>query len=364
MGGIFSGPAEQTVWDLADGEVARALDALLADRRHHPRRVFDIDRHASRMATWDTALHSEFMVSKTFPKSQRIILYFPAIKTANKRILRIRGLSSVDKLQREIHARLQDSTEDPCRLMVYLNDAGCLFRCIHFGLHVQLHWADRLGTSLGSANAEVTMRPPCPLLSEQDGHSNTQGAYLLTAMTVGSDSGGVIRVKKDDRVKWPVGMRMVTNSRPQKIVGRQPKTETAAQAAYDIDSMGQRRAAQLTSALDAFESSSGEDAEEDDRGDIGFTDNGEFSDGVFEEGGATLLEDGSGDGVATLPHLITVDQTGATRRPLQVKMLQLQDADGQPAVIYEDMEMAHISGQKEQPVATDSEEDLFDTSDT
>ena len=147
MGGLFSGPQEQTIWDLSDRDAARALDGLLKNRRQHPRRVFDIDRQASRMATWDTALHSEFLVSTSFPKAQRIILYFPAHKTVNRRILRIRGVTAIDKLQRDIHTRLQESTEDPCRLMVYLDNAGCLFRCVHFGAHVQLHWLDRLGTS-------------------------------------------------------------------------------------------------------------------------------------------------------------------------------------------------------------------------
>lgn len=337
--------AEPTLWDLNNEELCDALEQLTATssvrRRNNDLRMWDMDFSESHMGRWDQGLHSEVMLDAAgFPGGgkQRIVLYFPGHKTPRMRILRINGMRTTAALQKDIHTRLQESTDIPYKLIIYLIDMNAMYRCRRHGTHVELRWASAIGTSLGRI-AEVTLRPPCPFLSEQDGKSNTKAMFLLTASTVAGDQGGYIFMKSTDVLQWPIGERMTANARPDESPVREPELRSAEQAAFSISMMALRvaGASQDRNVFTSDDEDEGDvildddvgDALEEDAYDVS-RDHEYFADGPFMEGVVDSPRDVPGT------RLATVDYRRVVRRPMHVKALGTTTSDGQHAFIAHD----------------------------
>lgn len=309
--------AEATIWDLSDGEVVAALDSLLERQRGRRGNCWEVDFRASRMGRWDQAYHVEALLDAGFPAEPQVILYFPMHKRRDRQILRVNGMSSTGPLQKEIHARLQASGDAECKLVVYVNDSDWLFACVGVGSHVEVRWASKVGTSLGRI-AEVTLRPECICISEQDGYSNTKAMFLLTGNSVSSDVDGYISMKSTDLIKWPVGERMTANARPGPLPPRRLCLETEAQARYSIGTMGQRALGALRE-RELFQSSD-EEADEEEEGDDGDGDDDtddlcmRFDEAVFLDEAVEMVD---------VPRLVVIDHTAAVKKPLGVKSIPL-----------------------------------------
>jgi hypothetical protein len=319
---------EPTIWDLNDDEACDALERMAEYRSTRGGRLWDVDFCGSRMGRWDQALHIEAALAPGFPSIPRILVYFPSHKSRHKRLLRISGLRSTASLQRDIHARLQNSGELACKMMVYNVDQDALYRCLRHGLFVELRWAEAVASSLGQG-ADTTLRPACMFLSEQDGYSNTRAAFLLTSKAVQSDLDGFLYMTTTDEIKWVVGDRMTANARPEPAPRRQPKFQSRSQALYDIQNIGSRAAGALPQ-RDLF-GSDDDGAEEEDSD--GYTDRPGHSDSDVEEFGDSVFtnETGFNESLAEsrrLDAVVTLDAREAVGKPHGVKALPLKTLTG------------------------------------
>ena len=358
---------EPTLWNMNDQEICDALERYIAEKRA----ACDIDFTASPVGRWDHGLHVEAFIDRGFPKhlddgsnngkgtKNRIILYFPGQTARHKKILRIHGLKNSGKLQTEICERLQTSTEMKCRLVVYLNESGALYRCFRHGNYIELRWASSVGTSLGAHNATV-LRRPAPIISEQDGQSNTRSMWMLVAEQPFPTRG--VMLMHRPVIKWPIGERMTANMRPAPPPKRVPELQSEQMARYDISSMATRSAKALRP-TSLFDSASGsEDAEDDDEYTGGRGDDAQTS--TDAEFGDLLVEDDY-DGVGDHSALNAVDTSGRARGHMGVDAVPLVDMSGinsGSAVIAYDARhnaLAEIHPEKEyndDPFATSSSE--------
>ena len=319
---------EPTIWDLNDDEACATLERMAEYRSTRGGRLWEVDFCGSRMGRWDQALHVEVALAPGFPSLPRILLYFPSHKSRNKRLLRINGLRATASLQRDIHTRLQNSGELPCKMMVYNVDRDALYRCVRHGLYVELRWAEAVASSLGHG-ADTTLRPACMFLSEQDGYSNTRAVFLLTGRAVEADLDGVIYMKTTDEIKWVVGDRMAANARPEPAPRRQPKFQSRSQALYDIQNIGSRAAGALPQ-RDLF--GSDDDGAEEEESE-GYTDRPAHSSSEVEEFGDSVFTHETGFEQAVLDSkkfdaVVTVDAREVVGKAHGVKALPLKKLEG------------------------------------